>query len=309
MPSESAATARPTPLAIHYSPVASSSATPGPSVEPPREAKLDGRRTHIVDRALDYVALADQGLSAARIARKRRRSQGYVSIALRLGRAIIGMEPGELAALRSPRITWKLAQRIVRDDADVVTIRQQLRAALGGFSSHNVDGRKHRKGRRRTDGGSVSELSRPIGAGLPGGWDGAAFARDPIAFVEAHRRHLEALLHGVQSRAARAVAARSAVRVSVGQGIRMLQRSLGNASTPATGGPPGTAAERQALAALEILQRKLTEASVEISTLLGALGPLDRHAGVAADRPESGSRPRLPREDGLDDALEADLSD
>jgi len=266
-------------------------------VEP---AKRDGRRTHIVDRALDYVALADQGHTAARIARKRRKSQGYVSIALRLGRAIVGLEPAEIAALRSPRITWKLAQRIVREDADVVAIRHQLRTALGGFSSHNVDGRKHRKGRRASAGGASD---RPLGVAW--GWDAAWFARDPLGFAESHLRYLAGVQRSVQQRAARTSAARGADRVPVGQGLRTLQRSLAaRAPRGAVGASAAASPEQQALAVLEILERKLAEAGREAAALLAARAP--------AERPE---RPRLSLSapgdaaESVTDALEADLRD
>jgi hypothetical protein len=250
--------------------------------------KRDGRRTHIVDRALDYVALADQGHTAARIARKRRKSQGYVSIALRLGRAIVGMEPAEIAALRSPRITWKLAQRIVREDADVLSVRHQLRTALGGFSTLNQDGRKHRKGRR-----TRAAAERPIGVAW--GWDAAWFARDPIGFAEAHLRYLAGVQRSVQQRAARSATARGVERVSVGQGIRTLQRSLAVALTQP--GPCEASAERQALAVLEILERKLAEASQEAAALLTATRAGYASAGdgsEAAGASVGGARPFRP---------------
>jgi hypothetical protein len=262
-------------------------------VEPP---KRDGRRTHIVDRALDYVALADQGHTAARIARKRRKSQGYVSIALRLGRAIVGLEPAEIAALRSPRITWKLAQRIVREDADVVAIRHQLRTALGGFSSHNVDGRKHRKGRRTSAGGASD---RPLGVAW--GWDAAWFARDPLGFAESHLRYLAGVQRSVQQRAARTSAARGADRVPVGQGLRTLQRSLAARAPRGAVGVSAASPEQQALAVLEILERKLAEASREAAAVLAARTPAERprlSLGTAGDAAES-----------VTDALEADLRD
>jgi hypothetical protein len=232
----------------------------GPSV------KLDGRRTHIVDRALDYVALAEHGFTAARIARKRRRSEGYVSITLRLGRAISGMELAEIAALRSPRITWKLAQRIVREDADVVSIRHQLRAALGGFSTHNVDGRSRR--------GKAARPNADRSHGVAWGWDAAWFARDPLGFVDAHLRYLTGVHQSVHQRAGRTVALQAADRLSVGQSIRSLQRSIarsaaerGQVSAEAAPDPAATAAERQAFAVLTVLARKLAEARAEIDAV------------------------------------------
>lgn len=222
--------------------------------------KLDGRRTHIIDRALEYALLAEQGMSAARIARKRRRSEGYVSIALRLGRAIRGMEPAEIAALRSPRITWKLAQRIVREDADALAIRHQLRSALGGFSTHNVDGRA-RRGRGRT------AAERPVGAAW--GWDAAWFTRDPLGYVDAHLRYLAGLQRVVQERATRAVGTRAADRMSVGQGIRSLQRSVARAAGEAAESSAHSP-ERRALGALELIARKLAEARDDAAAVLAA---------------------------------------
>lgn len=320
MPSETAAPSRPMPPAIAYAPPsplpltrrpstpdatldAALDVAPTPDAPKPDAPKLDGRRTHIVDRALDYVALSEQGLSVSRIARKRRKSSGYVSIALRLGRAISGMEPSELAALRSPRVTWKLAQRIVREDADVVSIRHQLRAALGGFSTHNADGRRNRKGRR-----IGPDAQRAVGVAW--GWDADAFARDPLAFAEAHLRYLAGVQQSVRQRATRAVGARQLERVSVGQGIRTLQRSLAAAQSgaPASGAPSGTSAERHALAVLEILERKLAEAAAEAAALLPARATSP--AGSVASPVARPARATARRgDDDLADALAADLDD
>lgn len=302
----------PVPAAASPTPTTSrSTRAPVPPVADGAELpKLDGRRTHIVDRALDYAALADQGMTASRIARKRRRSQGYVSIALRLGRAVQGMEPGELAALRSPRVTWKLAQRIVRQDADVVSIRHQLRTALGGFSTHNVDGRKHRKARRAAGG-----VERAVGVAW--GWDAAWFARDPAGYVDAHLRYLLGVQRSVAVRAQRAVGAHGIERLSVGQGIRSLQRTLSatRSSDPTHASP----AERRALDALEILARKLDEAGAEIAALPAAptapaasaapaVAPAAAPAVVRPPRPARGTTAHdVP--DEIDQAIEDDLRD
>jgi hypothetical protein len=227
------------------------------------------------------------------------------------------MEPGELDALRSPRITWKLAQRIVREDADAVAVRHQLRAALGGFSTHNVDGRKHRKGRRA---GRAGE--RPTGAAW--GWDPAWFARDPLGFVDAHLRYLSGLQRVVQERAGRSVGARTAERVPVGQSIRSLQRSLHRslqASATAMARAEGEAGsgaatvstpETQALAVLQVVARKLAEARSDVAGLLGGIpaaptSPSPEAATVpvvaAARRPAPVRRPEW------DEALSDDLAD
>lgn len=275
-------------------PSAARSAPPSssPAADPP--PRLDGRRTHIVDRALDYAQLAEQGMSSARIARLRRRSAGYVSIALRLGRAIRGMEPAELAAFRSPRITWKLAQRIVRDDADPLAIRHQLRAALGGFSSHNVDGRKHRK--RARGAASSAARQRPVGAAW--GWDAVWFARDPLGFVDAHLRYLVGLQRVVQERATRAAGTRAVDRVPVGQGIRSLQRSLARvtrdeSAVRGVGAAEPPTPERRALVALDIIAAKLAEARAAADESLGSIERVTE-AGSAPTAAISGTRVYAP---------------
>jgi hypothetical protein len=238
-----------------------------------------------------------------------------VSIALRLGRAIAGMEPSEIDALRSPRITWKLAQRIVREDADAVAVRHQLRAALGGFSTHNVDGRKHRKGRRA---GRAGE--RPTGAAW--GWDPAWFARDPLGFVDAHLRYLSGLQRVVQERAGRSVGARTAERVPVGQSIRSLQRSLHRsmqASATAMAraeGEVGAATvstpETQALAVLQVVARKLAEARSDVAGLLAVPNGLSTPPSPETPTVSVGAVPRRPapmRRPEWDEALSDDLAD
>ena len=244
---------------------------PGEPPEPAEAPKLDGRRVHIVDRALDYVALSATGLSAARIARKRRRSAGYVSILLRLGHAIRTLEPAELAALRSPRITWKLAQRIVRTDADVGSIRHQLRLALGGFSTHNVDRRKHRTrrpapGSPGAGGGAAAEGSaRP---GTAWGWDESWFTRDPLDYVRHHLTHLATLHRTVDTRAQRLASLHSARRLSVGQSLGALRRSL--AAAQQQGAPSDSLhhPEMRAVAALALIERHLSAARDAMDALL-----------------------------------------
>ena len=216
---------------------------------------LDGRRSHVIDRAADYASLADRGLTVARIARRRRKSTAYVSILLRLGRALQGLEPAEREAFRSPRITWSLVQRIVRGDTDVVSLRSQLRAALGGLSTHNVDRRRHRAGRARA--------AEPV-VGAAWMWDASWFDHDPLEYAAAHLTHLTSVHHGIQSRVARAIAQRSTSHVAVGQSLRTLQRAVAAASvTPA----PATATDRLVLATFASLDRKLAEAAAEIAAL------------------------------------------
>ena len=234
--------------------------------------KWDGRRTHIVDRAADYVALHAQGLTVAQIARRRRRSKGYVSILLRLGQVLAGLPAGEVAAYRSPRITWALAQRLVRADTPAVEVRAQLRYALGGFSTHNVD-RRRRGLRAGTAAGTAGAAksgaatrpstvasplpgSMPTGgvptggaptggaasapAGMLAGWgfDQALFDADAAAFARAHLERLAAVHQAVARRTARAVQQQAAGRLAVGQSLRHLSRQLsGQLSRPVGSSP------------------------------------------------------------------------
>jgi hypothetical protein len=236
--------------------------------EPADAPKLDGRRVHIVDRALDYVALAATGLSAARIARKRRRSAGYVSILLRLGHAIRTLEPAELAALRSPRITWKLAQRIVRTDADVGSIRHQLRLALGGFSTHNMDRRKNRVRRAAPGTGGAAGGESTARPGAAWGWDESWFTRDPIDYVRHHLTHLATLHRTVDARAQRLASLHSARRLSVGQSLGALRRSLAAAQQLGASSDSLHHPELRAVAALAVIERHLTAAREAMDALL-----------------------------------------
>jgi hypothetical protein len=189
------------------------------------------------------------------------------------------MEPAELAALRSPRVTWKLAQRIVRTDADVGSIRHQLRLAVGGFSTHNVDRRKHRV-RRGTSGGGGGESAPAARAGAAWGWDESWFTRDPLDYVRHHLAHLAAVHRTVDARAQRHVSLRSARRLSVGQSLSALQRSL--AARPAAPETTPSHPEARALAALAILERHLAAATDELTALLG---PAVTPPGPAAKKP------------------------
>ncbi|GJG89686.1 hypothetical protein tb265_48670 [Gemmatimonadetes bacterium T265] len=215
--------------------------------------RLDGRRAHVLDRAAEYVRLADRGLTVAQIARRRRKSAGHVSILLRLGRALADVPADERAALRHPRVTWRLVQRLVRIDVDPGSLRRQLRAAVGGFSTHTVDRR-----RRRTAPVAVASSTDPAtaAAGVAWGWDAAWFARDPAGYAAAHLAYLTHLHRVVAARATQAVRARRAAALArdtdAGQSLRGLQRSLTRRlaqlapEAGGDGGPPP--AEQQALA-------------------------------------------------------------
>ncbi|HEY0776620.1 MAG TPA: hypothetical protein VGD56_01515 [Gemmatirosa sp.] len=238
-----------------------------PKADVSTPARLDGRRAHVLDRAAEYVRLADQGLTAAQIARRRRKSPAHVSILLRLGRALATVPDTEREALRSPRVTWRLVQRLVRTDVDVASLRKQLRDAVGGFSTHNVD---RRQGRARR--AAAGPPTAPPAPGVAWGWDATWFADDPIGYAAAHLAHLAHVHTVIAGRAADAVRLRaggSIAGIDAGQSLRGLQRRLRQATDAAA---PPSAAEQQALATLTIVGRALREAEAAVAALQPAHG-------------------------------------
>jgi hypothetical protein len=200
------------------------------------------------------------------------------------------MEPGERAAMRSPFITWTLAQRLVRRDTDAASLRAQLRYALGGFSTHNVDGRKQRHGRA---------AAPPRAVGVAWGWDADWFARDPAGYAAAHLEHLASVTTAVSGRARRAARSRADAHLDSGQSLRLLQRRIAarRAESPITASPD----EQRALAAFAVLERKLAEAAEEIAALSGPR---------AGPSPRPTARPATQLQEDANElalALEADL--
>ena len=200
-------------------------------------------------------------------------------------------------------MTWTLTQRLVRRDTDAASLRAQLRYALGGFSTHNVDGRKQRHGR---------SAAPPRAVGVAWGWDADWFARDPAGYAAAHLEHLASVTAAVGGRARRAAQSRADARLDAGQSLRLLQRRIAarRAESPTIASPD----EQRALAAFAVLERKLAEAAVEIAALPVALPAVQgaapgRRAPVSARRPAHPTA-HLPEDAGeLALALEADLHD
>lgn len=259
----------------------------------------DGRSVghHIVDRALDYAALQRSGLSAAQIARRRKKSNGYVSIVLRLGIALRTLDREEIAVFRSDRITWKLVQRLVRTGVTDAEIQRQLRYALGGFSTHNIDRRKLRKHQTKRD-GTISTATRsgspdadmtrsaPEAGAFIWRWDAAWAARDPGGYVDAYRAHLASLHRAIRARFNEAASSRASSGLSdttrpsipmVGQSLREImaglarQRAAGSRNVRFVLSP----ADREALASLAALD-----------ALIMADQPRGVTTSEAADEPE-----------------------
>lgn len=256
------------------------------------------RPPHLVDRAADYAALRAQGVAPAAIARRRRRSRGYVSIVLRLGEALRGLPEAELAALRHPRITYKLAQRVVREGVSAAEVRRQLRYALGGFSTHNVDGRR----RRGRAGGEGPAPSRP--AAPPWGWDAVAFAADPLAYASAHVAALARLHAAVEAAAGRTLAHAQPAGLEGAVSLRSLQRLLAHgAAGRAAAGP---AAAREALRVLAHVRRTLDDLRRDVEGFRPGSG------GTAPPRSDAPPEPggATPADDPeLQAALDRDLAD
>jgi hypothetical protein len=290
-------------------------AAAGEDAPPSPAPRLDGRRTHVVDRAADYLALADGGLTVARIARRRRRSKGYVSILLRFGRLLATLPPAERDAMRSPRITWSLAQRLMRLDIDAASARAQLRYALGGFSTASLGPSAAPPRGTSTgpaagvDGGSDARPGERPTAGprrgarrtaVAWGWDADWFARDPAGYVAAHLEHFTHLHRVVATRARAAVL----TPADVGQGLRALGRLLASQRGAATAPRTADPTTARAVAALEVIGRKLAEAAGAIAALPEVAGP----TGTVPAAPESPALTPV-EPDELLAAVDADLAD
>lgn len=220
-----------------------------------------------------------------------------VSIVLRLGSALRGLDSEELEVFRSERITWKLAQRIVRADVTEAEIQRQLRYALSGFSSHNIDGRKLRKHRRNRVKGQSDTAQAPTGAIAEPGvfvwrWDAEWVARDPLGYVDAYRTYLASLHRHIRGHFGDAAAVRMARAAPasvpmVGQSLRRItaliaqqQRAHGIQAAQRTS---LSSADRTAVASLRELD--------------GILSPtlLSHPSSTAGTEPHPGLHPDLPR--------------
>ena len=268
-------------------------------------APTRGARTFLVDRALEYAAISRAAASpvARRAALRRRgaaraRSKGYISIMVRLGEAFRDRPDAELARYRSRRITWKLAQRVVRAGRTPAEIREALliEATLwtpGGTRRPRDASRHSEQEPRGTRASSASVGSRSNArsnsTARAATWehDPAWAARDPAGYLEAYERHLRSVHHTVTSDLTRGLEIRAAdgdrsvgslLRSAAQQSIRQLTASLAR-----------SAAERSAPRALA--------SSPEAVEVLGRLAALDQ----ALRPPLAGAR----EDDLVDDLVDA----
>ncbi len=213
-------------------------ATPASPGAPGEERGERGRR--VVDLALRYAALhLDEGLTQREIGRLRRKSRGYVSILVRFGTLLRTFSADERAVLRHPRITFRVAQRLVRTTSDALTIRAQLRAAVSGFSSFARGGRRGR-GRRRGGARSAGALVAEAATELPRWVFNPDLAReDPMAMLDAYEAHLAALHRAVgrQVRAAIAIQTPGVPVSLVGQSLRALTAEVQRRASEAAADP------------------------------------------------------------------------
>lgn len=196
------------------------------------------RNSHLVDRALAaWGSVREGGLTLRELARRRRRTVGYISVVVRLGQVLEGLGDEQLAMLRTSHLTFKAAQQTLRFDsrkALPAATRDALRRALRELALGPVPGP------RRSDTGGAAGASpatrdrrgrRPTQ--IPG-WDPVAFARDPEAFVEHHLATLAAAHAAVATAVTRAVQSEGVVRALAGAGIGASSiRSVGRATRDA----------------------------------------------------------------------------
>ncbi|HEY0950538.1 hypothetical protein [Nocardioides sp.] len=227
----------------------------------------------------------DRGESQADIRRsipaRSRPSRGYISIVARLGHALKDLPPLEFELYRSPRVTLRLAQAIVRTDAGTLAIRQRLRQAITALP-HPADRKRGRRARTGTRAAAAGGTG-----GVPGDapgfhrrrttdpdvfawrWDVARAEHDTTGYVEEYVAFLERLHREMTRRTRAAVARRAAPPIAIaGQSLASLSASVAayrQAQLAAGGGALSAralpAADQRALDLLQRLHRALQEAT------------------------------------------------
>ena len=249
----------------------------------PRSRRAPRAEPHLVDLAVTWADRVEAGERQVDILRSipasRRPSRGYVSIVVRLGRVLRRVPPLELATLRSPRITYKLAQRLVRSGVTDEALLRQLGDAI---ASPRPDGRTLR-GRAAGRGATLPRLAS-------GTRSDALSTTSPAtadATVDAAARLLEQMLEAQRSLVATMARAgqpaTSAPVVLAGQSLAALGRSIREYRRAAGASPRDdqAAAERRVRATLRHVEASLTAA---LTTLRRA------SAGDARPAEEEGDR-------------------
>jgi len=270
----------------------------GTDLEPLRRQHTT-KASHLVDRALNWArhttgpgAITQAALRRS-LPRRLRPDKAVISKLVTLGRALASVPARELDFYRSPRVTYKLVQRVARRGPSAHEIRSELRAAI---VSPPVDGRtRGRRGYPRNQGAPASYHYY---------WDPARAVADPelavahyLAFATALHRNVAATI-----RRAAALQLQTSPRFNE-QSLAMLKRTLAQyrRDRATLGAPAATllpASTQRTIGALETLGR----------ALLAAAEALDlRPPGDAPHQriPRPAAVPLVPTDADLD----ADLSD
>jgi len=136
------------------------------------------RGKHVVDQALDVAHAVHHDTPSLKERRERRKalqprygSKGRISVLEQLGLTLATLPPLEIEVYRSPRITWRLIQRLVRKDTPSATVIRALRDAI---AVPPRDGRRHRPKR------GTPRRSPSLGDSA---FDPAAAAENPLAYL------------------------------------------------------------------------------------------------------------------------------
>lgn len=260
----------------------------------PADGSAGGLGRHWVDRAREYRRLVrEQGWSQATVARRKRKSRGYVSVLVRLGDALHGLSDAQLTPFRAPTLTFRAAQQLARGDATDDEIRARL---LDAARRPRTRVRRRKRGVGATLG--VRRGPHEYTIELDPAWA----EQDPIGFLHQVELHLGRVLRAATDRVRAATAhaelreraehdpdtAELRSRAVAGMSIRALSaRAPRTAEGPPAGDPRGHAAVSAALRRLEALTREIDQPPAGPRTRRGASGPAV--AGVDYDPSEIGS--------------------
>ncbi|GEM_PF-5372184 len=195
--------------------------------------------------------------------RSERRSSCYVSHVVRLGEALRGLPPAELAFFRTPRLTYRMVAAAVRRSRSSAEIRSALRASLTPAPSAP---RTPRRTRRRP----ASEPPAANTRAAP--WDTPRALANPAAAVEEFLGQLSSLHAGAQQSLAIAIERRHGPGMLASQSLGRIVATVRSQRPDPAGGELGRAsaglspAESRAVAALAELQHGIARA---LSTVRG----------------------------------------
>ena len=171
------------------------------------------RGVHVVDLAVVFAELErSPGVTQADIARRYRKSPGYVSVLCRLGHALRRLSPEEREALHVPHLTFKATQAIVSRASDADGILRGVEA----LASLRPPDRRPRAARGAAglwhrplpESDTLDPL--PVESATSAGefvfrWDEAAARRDPGRVFAEYEEFIRAMTNNVMARLRRVV--------------------------------------------------------------------------------------------------------